>query len=74
MTLIPILVVNYYPVVDWVSGPLLIVYALIPLSIVQLVLTLLTFRKRGSAKWLVALQTAIMLLCNGLMVYYIKVH
>ena len=73
-TLVPILVVSYYPALDWMSGPLMILYILIPLSIVQLVATLLSVSKKESAKALAALQTAIMLLCYGLMVYYIRVH
>lgn len=74
LTLIPLVVVDYYPVSDWMSGPLMILYLLIPLSILQLVVTLLRFRKKENKKALMSLQTALMLLCNGLMVYYIKIH
>jgi hypothetical protein len=74
LTLIPPVVVYYYRVGDWMGGPLMILYLLIPLSIVQLVVTLLRFGKKEDTKALMSLQTAIMLFSNGLMVYYIKIH
>lgn len=74
VTVIPIVVVNYYPVGDWMGGPLMILFILIPLSVVQLIVTILNFRKKENVKSIAALQTAIMLLCNGLMVYYIGIH
>ena len=74
LTLIPIVVVSYYPVGDWMTGPLLIGYILVPLSIAQLVILLLIFRKKEKASGLVALQIVIMLLCNAFMYNYIRTH
>jgi heme/copper-type cytochrome/quinol oxidase subunit 4 len=74
LTLIPIAIVSYYRVGDWIGGPLLILYLLIPLSIVQFVFMLLFFMKKEKAKGLVGLQAAIMLVSNALMFYYIRAH
>jgi len=50
LTVIPIVVVNYYPAGDWVSGPLLILYLLVPLLIVQFVLMLFVLERDKKRK------------------------
>ncbi len=65
LTVIPIVVVNYYPAGDWVSGPLLILYLLVPLLIMQFVLMLFCFGARQKAKRLAMMQAAIMFLANA---------
>jgi hypothetical protein len=74
LTLIPIVVVNYYPTGDWIGGPLLIFYFLVPLSVIQLGVLVLCFMKDGKAKGLIALEAGIALLCNALMFNYIRIH
>ena len=70
---LPILIVHFYPVVDWVSGPFYTYFIMIPLLGIELMLFLIFWllKKHELLKRVQIFITAILFLIMG---YYLYVH
>ncbi len=68
------LFVNYYPVGDWVSAPLINLLIFFPALIVELILMIYIFASNKFLKIILYLQCIIALICLSLMIQYILVH
>ncbi len=70
---IPIVVVKVYPVVDWVSEPLLIYLFMLPLLLIEVVLFLILLKIKKS-KTILIIQIILIVFLYSLMMHYIRVH
>ena len=73
LSVIPILVVDFYPVVDWVTAPLLIFLFMLPIFVVQVVL-LLVLVKVKSTKMIHIVQIVLTVIMYLIMLHYLRTH
>lgn len=74
LTLGSLLFVNIYPTGDWMTAPLATMAFGFPLLVLQILLTILTFRQSGSLRLIVVIQAILALLCIYFMYYYVLTH
>lgn len=75
LTIIPTLVVYFYPVIDWISGSILIIMILFPLTIFQLILSLIILLGNyKKVKVIIIIQAFILFLNSICMLIYIMKH
>lgn len=73
LSLIPVIMVMRYPVLDWVSGPILIYLIMSPIVIFEMILLFLLIKEK-SVKIVLFVQTTLVLILFLLMFHYIQVH
>ena len=71
--IIPIIIVRYYPVVDWVSEPFYTYFIMSPILGIELILfiILILLKRYKSLKWIQIIFNALLFLIMG---YYLFVH
>ena len=71
--IVPILVVKFYPVVDWVSEPLFVYFIMLPIILIEVVLFLVLLKGK-SINLMLGSQLILTIFLFLIMVYYLKVH
>ncbi len=70
ISFISLIVINYYPTGDWMSAPLLILFIIFPLMIIQILLMVVLLILKHN-KLILGIQGIISIFCLILMLYYI---
>ncbi len=73
LSIIPILVVKFYPVVDWVSEPLIVCFIMFPIILIEVVLFLVILKGKAVNLMLWG-QLVLTIILFLIMVHYLKVH
>lgn len=73
VSIVPILVIYFYPVVDWVTAPLLIYLFMSPILVSQIILLFLLVKVKMSSRVLVV-QLILTIIMYLIMIHYLRTH
>ena len=74
ISVVSLLVVNYYPTGDWMTAPLVTLIFGIPIVVVQVLLCLLVIFWRRGIVFMIPIQGLLGMLCLAGMYHYIHSH
>ena len=71
--IVAMIVINYYPVGDWVSAPLITWFIMLPTIIIEIILLFILFNTKRT-KLTLSIQGFLAAICLFVMAYYVAVH
>ena len=73
LSILPVIVVKFYPVVDWVSEPIYVYFMMLPILLIEIGLLIIIFKEKAVNSMLIV-QLILTLILYLIMAYYLKVH